>query len=71
MVILLFFVFLISLIPVFVFWIQIYRPMNRIVRSAEKFMDGRSHPPIPYDKDDELGMDDVKQATDIARGVER
>ncbi len=53
--ILLLFVFIISLLPVVVFWIQIYRPMNRIVRSAEKFMDGRAHPPIPYNKDDELG----------------
>ena len=53
--ILLLFVFVISLLPVLVFWIRIYRPMNKIVRSAEKFMDGRSHSPIPYDKDDELG----------------
>lgn len=53
--ILLLFVFLLSLIPVLVFWIRIYRPMTKIVRAAEKFMDGRAHPPIPYDKDDELG----------------
>ena len=53
--ILLLFVFIISLLPVLVFWIKIYRPMNKIGQAAAQFMDGKSHPPIPYDQDDELG----------------
>ncbi len=54
--ILLLVVFLASLLPVIVFLFRIYRPLNRIILAAALYTDGNAHPPIQYDRDDELGL---------------
>lgn len=47
--------FLVSLIPVAVFWFRIYRPLNQIITAAALFTDGHTHQAIHYEQDDELG----------------
>lgn len=50
-------VFLLSSIPVIVFLIKIYSPLNRIILAASQYTDGvcRSRSELVYDTDDELG----------------
>ena len=48
-------VFLLSLIPVIVFLVKIYSPLNRIILAASGYTDGNPHPPLSYNGDDELG----------------
>lgn len=50
-------VFLLSLIPVIVFLIKIYSPLNRIITAASQYTDGvcPSRCELTYDADDELG----------------
>ena len=53
-------IFVLSLFPVVVFYLRIYRPMNKISEAAARYMEDRkahgTRPPrTVYDKDDELG----------------
>lgn len=48
-------VFLLSLLPVIVFLVKIYSPLNRIILAASCYTDGNPHPPLSYNGDDELG----------------
>lgn len=48
-------VFLVSLFPVLIFYLKLYRPMNRISEAAAHYMEGTSHPQFYYNNDDELG----------------
>lgn len=48
-------VFLLSFLPLIVFWRRIYKPLTRIVQAAALYTDGNYHPPLTYDGDDELG----------------
>ncbi|MDY3249268.1 MAG: HAMP domain-containing sensor histidine kinase [Candidatus Choladocola sp.] len=48
-------VLFLSLIPAAMFMVKLYRPLNRIILAASQYTDGNSHPPIPYNANDELG----------------
>ncbi len=52
---LLFIVFLLSLLPAGVFFLAFYRPLGRITDAAAKYTDSYNHPPLEYDHDNELG----------------
>lgn len=49
-------VFLLSLIPLIVFWFKFYRPLTKITEAASKYTDGNEPAPdYTYTTDDELG----------------
>lgn len=48
-------VFLLSLVPIMIFHIKVYVPLNRISEAASHYMEGTPYPPAIYTKDDELG----------------
>lgn len=48
-------VIMLSLLPLFFFWLRIYLPLNEIIQAAALYTDGNSHSWISYNEDDELG----------------
>lgn len=48
-------IILLSLLPLLVFWVKIYLPLNGIIQMAALYTDGNPHAPVVYNEDDELG----------------
>lgn len=48
-------ILLLSLFPVLVFHLRIYRPLSKIIMSAAEYTDDCQITPVTYDRDDELG----------------
>lgn len=49
-------VFVLSLLPLAVFYLKFYRPFNKIVQAAAQHTDGYYHAPFRYNEDNELGL---------------
>lgn len=48
-------ILVLSLFPMVIFHLRIYRPLRKIIMSAAEYTDDRQSTPITYDRDDELG----------------